>query len=132
MTDRFDEGLMVLRRLLGWSMIDMTYMKLNETKAGSQWQSEGNRFVDRPSFDDLPEQASPWGYQGDITRPGLSSTSSNENRNRVSPYRSTPLFWLHLAADCFVRMFSVIPAGIRQPRGASMTAMVSNACPQQS
>ena len=59
MTDRFDEGLMVLRRLLGWSMIDMTYMKLNETKAGSQWQSEGNRFVDRPSFDDLPEQASP-------------------------------------------------------------------------
>eukprot|EP00904_Undaria_pinnatifida_P012659 jgi/Undpi1/8523/HiC_scaffold_25.g10990.m1 len=54
-TERFDEGLMVLRRLLGWSMIDMTYLYLNETKAGAKrW--DGKTFVDPPSFDDLPEK----------------------------------------------------------------------------
>ena len=48
---------MVLRRLLGWNMIDMTYMTLNETKAGLlRW--DGKPFVNRPSFDDVPEQAS--------------------------------------------------------------------------
>lgn len=56
LTERFDEGLMALRRLLGWSMIDMTYMKLIQTKAGSKrW--DGKPFVDRPSFEELPEQA---------------------------------------------------------------------------
>eukprot|EP00904_Undaria_pinnatifida_P012460 jgi/Undpi1/8344/HiC_scaffold_25.g10812.m2 len=55
LTDRFDEGLMILRRILGWSMIDMTYITLNETKAGSRrW--DGKPFVDTPSFDDLPEK----------------------------------------------------------------------------
>lgn len=56
LTDRFDEGLMVLRRLLGWSMIDMTYMMLNETTMGSSgWDDKP--VVGRPSFDDLSEQA---------------------------------------------------------------------------
>ncbi|CAM9135005.1 unnamed protein product [Laminaria digitata] len=46
---------MVLRRLLGWSMVDMTYMTLNRMKAGERrW--DGKPFVDPPSFHDLPEK----------------------------------------------------------------------------
>lgn len=57
---------MVLRRLLGWSMIDMTYLYLNETKAGAKrW--DGKTFVDPPSFDDLPEKARVSGCLGEIS-----------------------------------------------------------------
>lgn len=48
---------MALRRVLGWSMIDMTYMSMKVSKVGSKrW--DGKPLVDRPSFDDLPEKAS--------------------------------------------------------------------------
>jgi hypothetical protein len=31
LTERFDEGLVLLRRLLGWSLIDLTYLRLNDS-----------------------------------------------------------------------------------------------------
>ena len=75
---------MVLRLILGWSMIDMTYMALNQTKAGlRRW--DGKPFVDTPSFDDLPEKARRQGCQGVLTHASYRSTSSNENRSGISP-----------------------------------------------
>ncbi|CAN0281962.1 unnamed protein product [Ascophyllum nodosum] len=55
MTDRLDEGLLVLRHLMGWHLIDVTYMTLNETKEG-QRRWDGKPFVDRPDFDDLSKE----------------------------------------------------------------------------
>eukprot|EP00903_Cladosiphon_okamuranus_P011852 g11134.t2 len=55
LTERLDEGLLVMRRMLHWHMIDLTYCDLNETKAGDRrW--DGKPFVDRPHFDSLPEK----------------------------------------------------------------------------
>lgn len=55
LTERLDEGLLVLRHLLHWQLIDLTYMTLNETKGGSRrW--DGKPFVDIPHFDDLPKE----------------------------------------------------------------------------
>ena len=56
LTERFDEGLMVLRRILGWDMIDMTYTSMKVSEAGS-YRWDGRPLVDRPPFDDLSEQA---------------------------------------------------------------------------
>ena len=55
MTERLDEGLLVLRHLMGWHLIDVTYMTLNETKEG-QRRWDGKPFVDRPDFDDLSKE----------------------------------------------------------------------------
>lgn len=56
LTERLDEGLLVLRHMLHWHLIDLTYCDLNETKAGTRrW--DGKPFVDRPDFDSLPEKA---------------------------------------------------------------------------
>ena len=56
LTEQFDEGLMVLRRLLGWDMIDMTYAKMKVSTEGyTRW--DGKQLVARPSFDDLSKQA---------------------------------------------------------------------------
>ena len=56
LTERLDEGLLVLRHMLHWHLIDLTYCDLNETKAGTKrW--DGKPFVDRPAFDSLPEEA---------------------------------------------------------------------------
>lgn len=46
---------MVLRRLLGWSMIDMTYSSMYKTKKGAT-RFDGKKLVDVPHFDDLPQQ----------------------------------------------------------------------------
>eukprot|EP00904_Undaria_pinnatifida_P012464 jgi/Undpi1/8348/HiC_scaffold_25.g10816.m1 len=55
LTEQFDEGLMVLRRLLGWDMIDMTYAKMKVSTEGyTRW--DGKQLVARPSFDDLSKQ----------------------------------------------------------------------------
>lgn len=57
LTNRFDEGLMVLRRLMGWHMIDMTYMTLRVTKVPTRRflaGQKGARFTKRPSFNELP------------------------------------------------------------------------------
>eukprot|EP00903_Cladosiphon_okamuranus_P005816 g5759.t2 len=54
LTEAFDEGLMIMRRLLGWEMIDMTYSKMMQTKAGSRrW--DGKELKDVPHWDDLPD-----------------------------------------------------------------------------
>ncbi|CAM9861374.1 unnamed protein product [Pylaiella littoralis] len=54
LTEEFDEGLMVMRRLLGWDMIDMTYAKMMKTTGGSRrW--DGKELKDVPHWDDLPE-----------------------------------------------------------------------------
>lgn len=51
-TERFDEGLMVLRNLLRWHLVDMTYTSVNKT-AGR----EGRMGVlkDRSPFEKLPK-----------------------------------------------------------------------------
>eukprot|EP00904_Undaria_pinnatifida_P006312 jgi/Undpi1/2810/HiC_scaffold_14.g06187.m1 len=55
LTEAFDEGLMVLRRLMGWEMIDMTYARMMETKAGSRrW--DGKDLKNVPHFDDLSQE----------------------------------------------------------------------------
>eukprot|EP00903_Cladosiphon_okamuranus_P017350 g15984.t1 len=54
LTEQFDEGLMVLRRLLGWDMVDMTYLTKNETVDGAR-RYGGVTLVTPPQFDDLPE-----------------------------------------------------------------------------
>lgn len=80
LTERFDEGLMVLRRILGWSMIDMTYMKLNQTKAGVR-RYDGKPLLDPPAFDDLPEKARRGeGCQGVLSQTVASSNSSHPPR----------------------------------------------------
>lgn len=52
LTERFDEGLMVLRNLLGWHLVDMTYVSVNLT-AGRR----GRKGVlkDRSPFEKLPK-----------------------------------------------------------------------------
>lgn len=57
LTEAFDEGLMVLRRLMGWDMIDMTYSRMMETKLGQQrW--DGKELKNVPHFEDLPQWVS--------------------------------------------------------------------------
>ncbi|CAM9489564.1 unnamed protein product [Scytosiphon promiscuus] len=53
LTERFDEGLMVLRRLLGWSMVDMTYVSVLKTADGAK-RYDGKSLVKAPRFEDLP------------------------------------------------------------------------------
>lgn len=55
LTEEFDEGLMVLRRLLGWEMMDMTYVSMYKTVNGAH-RFDGKPLVSSPRFDDLPEQ----------------------------------------------------------------------------
>ena len=77
LTDKFDEGLLVLRRLLGWDMIDMTYAKMKISTAGyTRW--DGKLLVEKPSFDDLPEQARQHGRHADFIRTSACRTSSSE------------------------------------------------------
>ena len=57
LTEDFDRGLMVLRRLMRWEMIDLTYSKMMETKKGVvRW--DNIPLVDVPSFDSLPQWVS--------------------------------------------------------------------------
>eukprot|EP00752_Nemacystus_decipiens_P012934 g11447.t2 len=54
LTEEFDESLMVLRRLMGWEMIDLTYSVMMETKKGVfRWDNQA--LVDVPKFDSLPQ-----------------------------------------------------------------------------
>lgn len=57
LTEEFDEGLMVLRRLLGWDMIDMTYCSMYKTKKGAT-RYDGKPLVDVPRFEDLSKPVS--------------------------------------------------------------------------
>lgn len=57
LTEEFDAGLMTLRRLLGWDMIDVTYSVMMETKKGAvRWDNKP--LVDVPRFDSLPQWVS--------------------------------------------------------------------------
>lgn len=56
-TEEFDEGLMVLRRLLDWQMIDMTYSVMYKTEDGST-RYDGKPLVNKPRFEDLPRNVS--------------------------------------------------------------------------
>ena len=48
---------MVLRRLMGWEMIDLTYSVMMETKKGVlRWDNQ--TLVDVPKFDSLPQWVS--------------------------------------------------------------------------
>ncbi|CAB1103767.1 ST [Ectocarpus sp. CCAP 1310/34] len=54
LTEEFDAGLMTLRRLMGWDMIDMTYSVMMETKKGVvRWDNKP--LVDVPRFVSLPQ-----------------------------------------------------------------------------
>lgn len=55
LTERLDEGLMVLRRLMRWDLIDVTYVSLYKTTAGSR-RYDGKVLADVPHFDDLRPQ----------------------------------------------------------------------------
>ncbi|CAM9357794.1 unnamed protein product [Ectocarpus fasciculatus] len=55
LTERMDESLAILRRLLGWHMIDVTYASLNETRAGAR-RYDGKPLTDRPDFCDLSKE----------------------------------------------------------------------------
>lgn len=48
---------MVLRRLLDWQMIDMTYSVMYKTEDGSK-RYDGKRLVNKPRFEDLPQNVS--------------------------------------------------------------------------
>lgn len=62
--ERFDEALLLLRHMLGWSLIDLTYVRVNGTKKGNKrW--DGKPFVDEPHYDDLPEKVCE-GYPGSV------------------------------------------------------------------
>lgn len=65
LTERFDEGMMVLRRLLGWDMIDMTYAKMKVSSAGYV-RGNGKKLVETPHFDDLPKKARQHGRQAGV------------------------------------------------------------------
>lgn len=55
LTERMDESLMILRSLLGWHMIDVTYASLNATRAGAR-RYDGKPLIDRPDFCHLSEE----------------------------------------------------------------------------
>ncbi|CAN0110303.1 unnamed protein product [Discosporangium mesarthrocarpum] len=54
LTERFDEGLALLQRMLGWDPIDITYCKMLQTKKGERrW--DGKPLENVPKASDLPE-----------------------------------------------------------------------------
>lgn len=56
LTERFDEGLCLLRRLMGWHLIDITYTRCNETGSTITWKmsKDGSKVFRRPHFEELP------------------------------------------------------------------------------
>lgn len=61
LTDRFAEGLMLLRNVFGWHLIDMSYVVLNETSSqrsapNKKGVNKGGVEDHRPSFDELSVQ----------------------------------------------------------------------------
>lgn len=46
---------MVLRRLMGWSMVDMTYVSVLKTSDGAA-RYDGKKLVKAPKFEDLPKE----------------------------------------------------------------------------
>lgn len=66
LTERFDEGLLLLRHMLGWSLIDLTYFSLNKNKEGTRrW--DGKLLAGEPHFDDLSQEVC-GAYAGSVPR----------------------------------------------------------------
>lgn len=58
LTDRFEEGLMLLRNIFRWHLIDLSYITLNQTKtrmSAAKKRANKKRGVEdhRPTFDEL-------------------------------------------------------------------------------
>lgn len=55
LTERFDEGLMLLRRIMRWHFIDATYVSLNPSRPTTTGRisKEGTEVFTRPHYDDL-------------------------------------------------------------------------------
>ena len=63
LTDRFDEGLMVLRNLFGWHLIDMSYLHLRSTSSTMKAFKESGKGTGDvedhpPTYDELSIQVS--------------------------------------------------------------------------
>ena len=57
LTERFDEGLALLQKMLGWEPIDMTYCKMLQTKKGEKrW--DGKPLQNVPKASELPPEVS--------------------------------------------------------------------------
>lgn len=57
LTERFDEGLALLQRMLQWDPIDMTYCKMLQTKKGEmRW--DGKPLENVPKISDLAPEVS--------------------------------------------------------------------------
>ncbi|CAM9975787.1 unnamed protein product [Sphacelaria rigidula] len=55
LTERFDEGLALLQKMLNWDPIDITYCKMLQTKKGEKrW--DGKPLQDVPKIPDLPPE----------------------------------------------------------------------------
>jgi len=50
--ERFDEGLILLRRLLGWSLIDLTYLRINDSHQAQSLRPQGNNGQSNRESDD--------------------------------------------------------------------------------
>eukprot|EP00904_Undaria_pinnatifida_P009917 jgi/Undpi1/6055/HiC_scaffold_20.g08540.m1 len=57
LTDRFDEGLMLMRNLFGWDMIDLSYAILNQTSTTTMGGKKLGAQEHRPTFDELSIEA---------------------------------------------------------------------------
>ncbi len=99
LTERFDEGLMIMRRLLGWDMIDMTYSRMMETKAGARrW--DGKELKNVPKWDDLPKWVSAFGRGGGRRRRKEGGGSSGSSKAALEPVlEDVPGVALILAKD---------------------------------
>ena len=62
LTEHFDEGLMVLRRQLGWDMIDVTYHAMLKTSAGEK-RYDGKTLLNVPHYEDLSTDVSFVGFK---------------------------------------------------------------------
>lgn len=57
LTERFDEGLALLQKMLKWDAIDITYCKMLQTKKGAnRW--DGKPLENVPKIDDLSMEVS--------------------------------------------------------------------------
>ena len=55
LTEKFDESLMIMRHILRWHMIDMTYVYLNRTEG---FKKNKDVLKSRRPFDNLPSHVS--------------------------------------------------------------------------
>lgn len=61
LTEALDEGLLVLRHLMRWHMIDVAYVKMRESgRPKTEWTAaNGTTVATRPDYHDLPVEVRP-------------------------------------------------------------------------